>query len=296
MPFDQFGQSNESGGQPQQPANATGVNPPTSQTEPIPPVESQAMASEPVAPDMPINTNIPTPESNIVNAGTPSVAPPGSDYVDNVLGGGAVPQPGLPEAPPVSNIPTPGSGMPQVDQLPEEKPGLGRMEAGDARANKYNLWLPIVVLIIVAAAAAVYFLFINKPSKNEQPTGVLLEEPTEVSTATQNSDTTKKEDLINIQKALEQYYQANQEYPVSENITKTQDSNGPLSVLMPDYLKKLPIDPSGADAYYGYKSEDGKTYELSAIFTGSPAGIKSTQVTKGYLVVLNPGLTFENTK
>lgn len=317
MADDQLGQADKSQNQSQPSGDASNWDPaPDSQAQPIPPVENQNPPLEGTAPDMPNDVDTSAPQSAPAPDTLPSPAPQGGDYMDDVLSGNrpagspasggeapstesitppptptmASPQTNLSEKPPVPNLLPPQDRFAEPTQPSAEGPE-------QPERKKSNLWLPIVALVVVAAAAAVYFLFINKPSKTEEPTGTLIEESTSISpTTTQGSDTTKKEDLVNLQKALEQYYLKNQEYPISKTVTKTQDSNTPLSALIPDYLEKLPTDPSGSGAYYGYKSEDGKTYELSAVFSQAPTGVKSTQIAKGYLVTLTPGLTFETSQ
>jgi type II secretory pathway pseudopilin PulG len=62
----------------------------------------------------------------------------------------------------------------------------------------------------------------------------------------------RKNDLRNIQNALETYHSDNDNYPLSA---------ATLDVLEPTYLNNVPKDPKGAD--YSYES-DGTTYTVTA--------------------------------
>ncbi|MFA6422943.1 MAG: type II secretion system protein GspG [Patescibacteria group bacterium] len=79
-------------------------------------------------------------------------------------------------------------------------------------------------------------------------------------------DAVRKSDLRSLQAALEIYYEDNNAYPLSKSVVKTSDENNILTVLVSsNYLKTLPIDPVPDKYYYGYKSVDGKSFELTAI-------------------------------
>ena len=288
-----------------------GLNNPT---EPVPPLQEPNQQSAPSMPGTPsVGPDIAeTPLSAPLGPGPLPISatpPPGEgDYMNNVLGGGAKGAPApeqtypssAPAAPtpatPDNFAPPPPEGMPEPSGF-SSTPSAGgpAMPIPPAEpAKKSSKWLPIVVLIIIAIGAVAYFFIIRKPSATQQ-TGVLREGSTTVSTGTEaGNDATRKNDLDSLQKALEQYYQTHQAYPVGKEISKTQDSNTPLTALVPDYLAKLPTDPAGGETYYGYKSPDGKTYELSAIFDTAPTGVKSTQIAKGFLVTLTPGTIIES--
>lgn len=79
------------------------------------------------------------------------------------------------------------------------------------------------------------------------------------------NDSIRKTDLVNLKTALTKYYTAKQSYPTSISVSKTSDIDTPLKVLVPDYISSLPIDPLSPSYYYGYKSADGKTFELTAV-------------------------------
>lgn len=293
--------------------------------QPVPPADNWPSPNEGALASPPETTApspVPTPDAvpPAMNGGEPA-----SNYTDSFLGGGNQIKPPLP-----STLPTPdqagptGQGMPEGGQpsqdmgMPPSPPepnapdGQGMPEAqgqpgsfdqiyNETQTKKRSgLWLLIVIIALVVIAALVYILFLLPASKNTTtnsttPVGTLTTGTASSSTTTSSqtaNDTRRQSDLTTIQTALEQYFIKTGSYPVSAEVSKTQDSTNPLSVLVPDYIATLPIDPQSPQDYYGYKSADGKTYELSAIFTSKPTGINSTQLEKGYLVVLTPGVTF----
>lgn len=323
MTQENWGQNIEGGGQaPEggQAPNPQGAN----QPEPIPPVGESAPDLGQSAPNPSSAAPVPnyhpvTPTQNV-----PPAPAGGEDYMNNLLSGNDIGtnvgadiplKPTVPDqnTAPMQDVQPPaevatadqdtqdtlspqGQGMqnaPEQNYIPEGQPPstMPPQEGG----KKMNIWIPIVVLVIVAIAAAAYFLFLRKPTTTEQTTS-LFQESTEVTTTTDKFDATRQSDLKNLQEALEKYFLKNQKYPVSKIVIKTQDPDNALSALVPDFIAKLPQDPAGSDKYYGYKSEDGKTYELSAVFDSAPDEIKSSKIEKGYLVVLTPGLTFSKTE
>jgi len=244
-------------------SNPEEANPPV--VEPTPP------STEPVTPPAPTDAPAgiePVPDYSVASAETPTATPTGME-----------------------GMPPSQSGADASQSWTGE---------GAEISKKPNIWLPVVVLLIIIVAAVIYFIYANSSTTETTSTisqsSTTTGEETEVSTgttATVSNDTTRKEDLTQIQEALEKYYKANQKYPVSAEITKTSDKNSVLTTLVPDYIEKLPTDPAGGESYYGYKSADGTTYELSAVFDEAPASVKSSQITSGYLVTLTPGIVFE---
>lgn len=78
-------------------------------------------------------------------------------------------------------------------------------------------------------------------------------------------DARRKEDLVQIQRALEMYYEDQRLYPTAApnpnplpfGSTLTDPASGKV------YMEKLPSDPSGGTTTYGYAS-DGTYYHLYA--------------------------------
>jgi len=82
----------------------------------------------------------------------------------------------------------------------------------------------------------------------------------------QERDKQRKEDLSQIQAALEAYHQARGRYPVSEGFDKIDRAESVVAqALVPDYLSAMPYDPLADRNYYGYQSVSGSKYTLTCI-------------------------------
>ena len=135
-----------------------------------------------------------------------------------------------------------------------------------------NLWLYIVLSIIVVLGLLFLVFWMGWIKVDsftnlfvaKKPAVVTPVEKTPVVVVNKN-DATRKTDLINLKTVLNQYFLAKQSYPISATVSKTSDSDSPLKVLVPDYLTSLPIDPLSPTNYYGYKSVDGKSFQLTAV-------------------------------
>ncbi|HLB32216.1 MAG TPA: hypothetical protein VJL27_01540 [Patescibacteria group bacterium] len=273
----------------------------------------------------------PTPPPSSSGADTPPVEPTeerdGDAFLDQLLagqnGGGNQNPPPVPAPPPTAVLPqTPPPPEPNpVSPVPPAADFPGESEIVDLRqptpspareaptANSQPtpkrssgvVGLIIVLIILLGGVVAAYMLFINKPSDlavlplgGESTDSTLTGGKNKTSVTAESLtgvDLTRHTDLTNLQKALEQYFAANQKYPVSPSATQTQDAAGPLQVLVPQYLLKIPVDPSGGTRYYGYESVDGGTYALTAVFDALPSGITATTTADGgYQITLSPGV------
>ena len=96
--------------------------------------------------------------------------------------------------------------------------------------------------------------------------GVVTPLPTPTDTA-EGRDKQRKSDLKEIQDVLLAYKAENGNYPSTSGlIEKTKDATSNLkTALVPKYLESLPLDPLADKYYYGYKSADGLSYELTSI-------------------------------
>ncbi len=93
-----------------------------------------------------------------------------------------------------------------------------------------------------------------------------------------NLDNQRKNDLSLIQSYLEAYFTDKGAYPVAGSFIKTSDPSSVLqAALLPSYASQLPDDPnSGQGWWYGYRSVDGASYELTARLENEidPQGVK----------------------
>jgi hypothetical protein len=100
------------------------------------------------------------------------------------------------------------------------------------------------------------------------------------------NDQQRKADLASIKEALEKYKLDNGSYPVSSTTDKTNDPSGVLmKTLVPKYLATLPVDPADPQYYYGYKSADGATFELTCVIENAN-DVEATKVGNIYLYKL----------
>lgn len=158
----------------------------------------------------------------------------------------------------VSPPPAPQPLSPPQESLPRD----------EGQPKSRGWWLAVVgVLILGLVAGGALFIIRSNRGAEEVSTTEVTPPPEEPSlTPAQERDKQRKEDLKTIQTALEKYFAAKGSYPLSAKFDKTND---PASVLkqafVPTYIASLPIDPNDPTNYYGYKSVDGKTYELTSI-------------------------------
>lgn len=153
-------------------------------------------------------------------------------------------------------------------------------------------WVWIIILLIVLVLAGLFFASyegwislggLEKYWKKEaETTTETITKPVDTTTV---NDNTRKSDLAKIKDALKKYYQANQSYPTALTLQKTADADNALTVLVPTYIAKLPVDPLSPSYYYGYAS-DGKTFELTARLqdTTDPSAIKASDTIYIYKV------------
>lgn len=131
------------------------------------------------------------------------------------------------------------------------------------------------------------------PSPKTTPTPVKSPSPNptpDEKAAMKKRDEQRKADLATLQVAVEQYKKAKKSYPKSPTFTdsKTYLASSPLAILVPGYILGLPVDPNNPKRWYGYKSLDGKTYELTANLedTTDPSGAFPADGNNVYLYTL----------
>ncbi len=99
-------------------------------------------------------------------------------------------------------------------------------------------------------------------------------------------DKIRKEDLTQIQSALEAYRQENDQYPPADELDKITDENsGVANVLVPTHISEIPKNPLFDRYYYGYQTtEDG--YSLSSVIENEKDP-DATEVNGFYLYFLD---------
>lgn len=176
------------------------------------------------------------------------------------------------------------SGNPGQFQMPPNATDqMGQYQQSEMEPQQHSsgkTWMLIILLVIILILGGLVFASFEGwislgPVDKLLGKGVKVTEETSTTTTTSNNDATRKTDLVKIKDALKSYYQANQSYPVSEVVDKTNDPKSVLTVLIPTYLPALPTDPISTQ-YYGYTS-DGKTFTLTAVLddTTDPTGVKA---------------------
>ncbi len=177
------------------------------------------------------------------------------------------------------NVPTSSFGASSIPNItgPTGAPAMQNNSPVmmESASPKSNIWLYVGLAVIVVAG--LFFLgnsmgwfgtaLGGKAKIAASPSPSLSPIPT-VSVPViviNRNDAIRKTDMVNLKTALNKYYNAKQSYPTSISISKTSDIDTPLKALVPDYISSLPIDPLSPTYYYGYKSADGKTFELTAV-------------------------------
>lgn len=183
------------------------------------------------------------------------------------------PAPAQPASSPFESTPIPNITGP-ANALREQSAPVMMEPASPKSSILLFVFLAILVVGgIIAVAAWMGWLkfdqlFTKKPVKTQDQTSNTTE------SIINKNDATRKADLANLKTALGSYFNAKQSYPISTSLTKTSDPDTPLKVLVPDYIPSLPLDPLSPNSFYGYKSVDGKTFELTAVLEdkSDPAG------------------------
>lgn len=182
------------------------------------------------------------------------------------------------ETPPINQAPTPPPSTPTELPPSNMQPvGMGPVQGGKS-------WILIIVLVVVLILGVLFFAswqgWISLGGLEKLWTQSETEVTTPVETTPESTvnanDLKRKQDLASIKDAIKKYYLANQTYPIAETVQKTSDANNALTVLVPNDIAVLPVDPLSPTNYYGYKS-DGKTFALTAVLEdkSDPAGIQT---------------------
>lgn len=189
---------------------------------------------------------------------------------------------------------------PTVDSIPEHEPVEQTIETPISQPAHRSILLPLIVailiLLILAAAGAWYYSsnYINQknnlnPVTIDPATGQKIDAGSKTNptadtshssadlTTTTGRDTQRKADLAKIEGYLNAYKTQNGSYPISADVEHLSDANSSVTAaLVPTYATTLPTDPSTPNFWYGYKSTDGTSFELTAVLedTSDPDGQK----------------------
>lgn len=144
----------------------------------------------------------------------------------------------------------------------------------------------VIIITSVACVASVVFLFIKvfsleheinslKFISSEQTNNLAADfsnlttnssnSTNQTSTTATDRDASRKTDLATIAAALEQYKSAKGSYPISSTITKLDSASSDVALKLSPYLSAIPKDPLDPQFYYGYLSENGTGYLLTAV-------------------------------
>lgn len=235
------------------------VNPPLEEPTPMASINNPIETPAPNLNDKPIDQIASQPQNveRQVQPQAPEAMPEvnfnsGQKLTDNVALDGVNSASTAPQ-PPAVNSDTPVSSDVFAGGEPPKSSGLKR------------IILIVLVLVVAAGGYYAYTVLMGGTAKTSNSTSASKSVTTSTaSTISSTADSQRKADLIVIQQALIDFSSGNSgQYPVSANTTFLNLPGNILEQeLVPNYLSKLPVDPSSSKAY-GYKS-DGQTFTLTA--------------------------------
>lgn len=110
------------------------------------------------------------------------------------------------------------------------------------------------------------------------------------SDSAQARDTQRKSDLRSMQTALELYNNENGKYPISTEISKTNNKNGIIYQALIEISEKVPVDPNDPNWYYAYKTNaDGTAYEITCLIEAPSNPEDHEKIGTGYLYKVGIG-------
>lgn len=261
-----------------------------------PPVVLPPITPTPISSSVPNTPAIDAPEPPNEVANIP--VPPVETSVPPVASSPAMPENASPITPEPPVINTPSILPPMGQTVDEESP---------AKSGKLKwIILAVAILAIIGTAAYVFgtesgrrLIGMGREAANDSTldtdltntstdqTGLpstvtgINSTGTDLATAPTSDtplarDIQRKADLATIQTYLEGYKADKGVYPTAVAAVKTSDTSSVLvTSLVPTYVSLMPVDPKSSEGYYyGYKSADGITYELTSRLedTTDPAG------------------------
>lgn len=183
--------------------------------------------------------------------------------------------PGAPQNPPPGTVPPPpppptptGLNPPSSNMPPPPPSGAPVTPIEESGSNRGLIILVIVGLLVVIAGVVGYLVYRNNQSSSLPPENITLDDTTSgIDQQILNRDTQRKEDLSKIQQYLELYFADNKSYPLTKSFQRFNETGSLIyASLVPQYASAdgIPLDPLDPVYWYGYRSVDGTTYELTA--------------------------------
>lgn len=224
----------------------------------------------------------PTPANQGAANQVPANQPPGPTPPPSagpVTGESSV-QPSISQPISVNQPPPPPPTPPTTDYFqPTESAG----------PNKALILVVIIGLVLVIGGVVGYLVYRNKKSTLVSIDNNLASSPVDPQVA--NRDAQRQSDLVKIQKYIDLYYSDKNAYPVSIQFQRFDDLLGSVyTSLVPTYASpgNMPIDPLYPDYWYGYRSIDGKSYELTARLENETDPQGAYDLTGNFLYTLTP--------
>lgn len=162
----------------------------------------------------------------------------------------------------VNGISAPNEPSKSVSENP-----VGMMQASRSSGkSKTGLLILLFAILGIGGYFAYNYMFSGATTTTTDNSLNTAQETSTVYAAAQTDDQTRKDDLATIQNALENFYAATGNYPISDGREALNSTNNVLEkeLVSAGYLNALPYDPD-YQKYYAYKSDDGSTFSLTAV-------------------------------
>lgn len=178
--------------------------------------------------------------------------------------------PNVPQNPPPGSVPPPPPGLtPPGPAVPPPPPAAPSYAQPVEESGSRGLIIIVIVGLLIVIGGVVGYLVYRNSQASPTPKNVITPDNTTTGIDPQisNRDSQRKGDLAKLQQYLELYFADNKSYPLSKNFQKLNDTASLIyTSLVPRYASTggVPVDPLDPVYWYGYRSVDGTTYELTA--------------------------------
>lgn len=181
--------------------------------------------------------------------------------------------------------------------ISENPIGAMKAQSGSGKSMKNILLVVLVIGLCVAGYFTYKMMFggtVSDEASTNGTTGSNLSGATD-EVEQQTNDEIRKQDLANIQIALQSYFSATGKYPLAETRVQLNTADNVLEkeLVTAGYLSAIPSDPDSTK-YYAYKS-DGASFSLTAVLdsvTDTEAKVSGSlaiyEVTQDSVVTTNP--------